>query len=276
MPLCAIKGEISLDLKTSQWAPRHIECLGSEEADHAGASASLRSVAVLSKIRGCTTACRCGPGAARGADALAAQAWVMECCSLYFGLTGVAVALRALGDGESGLPRRIRPGFWDNNGRCCGTAGVLALACDRIAERGDDFGFADVLAGDLAARATVDDTGVRWSNHEHRATWSHAAGGRWETPAPSASSCATPGTRSAGPITRAPATPSRPRDHPARTPESAAHSPRAWVRWPAETAGRDRTRAAAPAGVPSLPAGACPRHICWISGSASPKQPGRS
>ncbi len=71
---------------------------------------------------------------------------------------------------ESGLPRRIRPGFWDNNGRCCGTAGVLALACDRITERGDDFGYANVLVDDLTARATVDDAGVRWSNHEHRAT----------------------------------------------------------------------------------------------------------
>lgn len=71
---------------------------------------------------------------------------------------------------KSGLPRRIRPGFWDNNARCCGTAGVLALACDRIIERGDDFGFADVLVNDLDARATVDDAGVRWSNHEHRAT----------------------------------------------------------------------------------------------------------
>jgi hypothetical protein len=71
---------------------------------------------------------------------------------------------------ESGLPRRIRPGFWDNNARCCGTAGVLALACDRILERGDDFDFANVLVDDLTARATVDDTGVRWSNHEHRAT----------------------------------------------------------------------------------------------------------
>ena len=71
---------------------------------------------------------------------------------------------------ESGLPRRIRPGFWDNNARCCGTAGVLALACDRIVERGDDFAFANVLADDLAARATVDKAGVRWSNHEHRAT----------------------------------------------------------------------------------------------------------
>ena len=62
---------------------------------------------------------------------------------------------------ESGLPRRIRPGFWDNHGRCCGTAGVLALACDRLVERGDEVDFAQVL---------VDDAGVRWSNHEHRAT----------------------------------------------------------------------------------------------------------
>ncbi|MET9023705.1 lanthionine synthetase LanC family protein [Actinopolymorpha sp. NPDC004070] len=71
---------------------------------------------------------------------------------------------------QSGLPRRRRPGFWDNNARCCGTAGVLALACDRVVERGDDFCFANVLVDDLTARATVDEQGVRWSNHEHRAT----------------------------------------------------------------------------------------------------------
>ena len=70
----------------------------------------------------------------------------------------------------SGLPARIRPGFWDNNARCCGTAGVLALACDRIVERGDDFGFSNVLVDDLTARATVDDGGVRWSNYDHRTT----------------------------------------------------------------------------------------------------------
>lgn len=71
---------------------------------------------------------------------------------------------------ESGLPARVRPGFWDNNARCCGTAGVLALACDRVAERGDDFGFADVLVEDLATHATSDHAGTRWSNYEHRAT----------------------------------------------------------------------------------------------------------
>lgn len=69
-----------------------------------------------------------------------------------------------------GLPNRLRPGFWDNNGRCCGTAGVLALACDRIAEQGDSPDFAGVLVADLAARATRDAEGARWSNVEHRAT----------------------------------------------------------------------------------------------------------
>ncbi|WP_329026017.1 lanthionine synthetase LanC family protein [Streptomyces sp. NBC_00690] len=71
---------------------------------------------------------------------------------------------------NSGIPRRIRPGFWDNNGRCCGTAGVLALACDRLVERGDGRDFADILVADLAARATTDVDGIRWSNVEHRET----------------------------------------------------------------------------------------------------------
>lgn len=71
---------------------------------------------------------------------------------------------------DSGVPRRLRPGFWDNSGRCCGTAGVLALACDQVVETGDGKDFAAVLVADLEARATVDATGARWSNHEHRAT----------------------------------------------------------------------------------------------------------
>ncbi|MEY9995292.1 hypothetical protein ABIE67_007324 [Streptomyces sp. V4I8] len=70
---------------------------------------------------------------------------------------------------HSGLPERLRPGFWDNNGRCCGTAGVLALACDRIAEQGDSPEFAQLLVTDIAARATRDAEGARWSNVEHRA-----------------------------------------------------------------------------------------------------------
>jgi hypothetical protein len=70
----------------------------------------------------------------------------------------------------SGLPERLRPGFWDNSGRCCGTGGVLALALDRAVEDGDGLGFADLLVADLAQRATVDASGARWSNVEHRAS----------------------------------------------------------------------------------------------------------
>jgi len=69
---------------------------------------------------------------------------------------------------HSGLPQRIRPGFWDNSGRCRGTAGVLALACDRHIEQAEPLGFANVLVDDLAVRATIDAHGVRWSNQEHR------------------------------------------------------------------------------------------------------------
>jgi hypothetical protein len=71
---------------------------------------------------------------------------------------------------HSGLPQRVRPGFWDNNGRCCGTAGVLAFACDRYVERTRDLDFARVLVDDLCTRATVDGEGTRWSNFEHRAS----------------------------------------------------------------------------------------------------------
>ena len=68
----------------------------------------------------------------------------------------------------SGLPERLRPGFWDNSGRCCGTGGVLALACDREVENGDGLAFADLLVADLGRRASVDAAGARWSNVEYR------------------------------------------------------------------------------------------------------------
>lgn len=68
----------------------------------------------------------------------------------------------------SRIPERVRPGFWDNSGRCCGTAGVLAFACDRYVERDHDLNFARILVKDLCDRATVDAEGARWSNFEHR------------------------------------------------------------------------------------------------------------
>ena len=87
---------------------------------------------------------------------------------------------------RSGLPRRLRPGFWDNSGSCCGTAGVLATACDRIVERADPAEFAEVLVDDLIERARVDASGARWSNYAHKETpselephigWAHGNAG---------------------------------------------------------------------------------------------------
>jgi lantibiotic modifying enzyme len=70
---------------------------------------------------------------------------------------------------RSGIPRRIRPGFWDNNGHCCGTAGVLALALDLRSDAViDDLDFAGTLVADLRGRATIDADGARWSNVEYR------------------------------------------------------------------------------------------------------------
>jgi hypothetical protein len=116
---------------------------------------------------------------------------------------------------RSGLPRRLRPGLWDNNGRCCGTAGVLALACDRIVERDDDFGFADALVDDLAARPSSTAAvsgGPTTSTGPRPLICSPELGGRWETPVSSVSCSATfafakgtpPGTRSPGPTARPP------------------------------------------------------------------------
>ena len=74
----------------------------------------------------------------------------------------------------SGVPERLRPGFWDNDGRCCGTAGVGDVFLDaaqaavdtRDAERW--AGFARRMADALVERAELDDDGARWRFREHR------------------------------------------------------------------------------------------------------------
>jgi len=73
---------------------------------------------------------------------------------------------------RSGLPDRLYPGFWDNLGQCCGTAGVGEMALDRYQRSGDPswLAWAAELAADVLARRTADSSGVRWSNTEHRAS----------------------------------------------------------------------------------------------------------
>jgi hypothetical protein len=74
----------------------------------------------------------------------------------------------------AGVPQRLRPGFWDNDGRCCGTAGVgdvLLDAAQDCADRGRADGWlraAGTMADAVADRAIRDDQGARWRFTEHR------------------------------------------------------------------------------------------------------------
>jgi lantibiotic modifying enzyme len=74
----------------------------------------------------------------------------------------------------SGVPRRIRPGFWDNDGRCCGTAGVGDVLLDAAQDRGDQaqagrlLNGARTMADALAGRAIRDQAGACWRFTEHR------------------------------------------------------------------------------------------------------------
>ena len=69
----------------------------------------------------------------------------------------------------SGLPVRAQPGFWDNLGLCCGTAGVGDLALDRYQATGERswLDWADTLAADVLDRAVTDPSGTRWQHTDH-------------------------------------------------------------------------------------------------------------
>ena len=74
----------------------------------------------------------------------------------------------------SGVPQRLRPGFWDNDGRCCGTAGVgdvlldAAQDCTDQARAGQLLLAARTMADALVERAIRDEAGARWRFTEHR------------------------------------------------------------------------------------------------------------
>ena len=75
---------------------------------------------------------------------------------------------------SSGVPARLRPGFWDNDGRCCGTAGVGDVLLDAAQDCADQARASQLLeaartmADALAERAIRDQTGARWRFTEHR------------------------------------------------------------------------------------------------------------
>ena len=72
----------------------------------------------------------------------------------------------------SGIPERRWPGFWDNDGRCCGTAGVGSAVLPH------DPAFAVALADDLVDRAYVEGDRAYWRFTEHRNDGAAAPAGR--------------------------------------------------------------------------------------------------
>ncbi len=74
----------------------------------------------------------------------------------------------------AGVPQRLRPGFWDNDGRCCGTAGVGEALLDAAQDAPEPARARSLLdaartMGDaLVERAVVDADGARWRFVEHR------------------------------------------------------------------------------------------------------------
>jgi len=75
---------------------------------------------------------------------------------------------------NSGVPARLRPGFWDNDGRCCGTAGVGDILLDAAQDCGDParagvlLRAARTMADAIAERAIRDQAGARWRFTAHR------------------------------------------------------------------------------------------------------------
>lgn len=72
---------------------------------------------------------------------------------------------------RSGVPERRYPGFWDNDGRCCGTAGVGDVVLNVWQRHGhdDDLAFAVTLADAVVDRALHDGDGrACWRFVEHR------------------------------------------------------------------------------------------------------------
>ncbi|MFZ2012386.1 MAG: lanthionine synthetase LanC family protein [Nocardioides sp.] len=70
----------------------------------------------------------------------------------------------------SGIPERRYPGFWDNDGRCCGTAGVgdVVLNIWQRSGRDDDLAFALTLADAITDRAITEGEACYWRFVEHR------------------------------------------------------------------------------------------------------------
>ncbi len=71
---------------------------------------------------------------------------------------------------SSGIPDQPQPGFWNNVGQCCGSAGVIEFSLALALATGDESyaGFARELAANLIGRGRRDARGLCFPQAEHR------------------------------------------------------------------------------------------------------------
>ena len=71
---------------------------------------------------------------------------------------------------ESGIPDRENPGFWNNVGVCCGSAGVAEffLSLFQVTGKQEYLDFARRLTEQIRNKSTRDENGIRWIQAEHR------------------------------------------------------------------------------------------------------------
>jgi lantibiotic modifying enzyme len=71
---------------------------------------------------------------------------------------------------HSGIPEKQTPGFWNNVGRCCGSAGVAEFFLDlyRITSDQKYMAFAKKMTHQLLKKAAPRGKGLKWIQAEHR------------------------------------------------------------------------------------------------------------
>jgi lantibiotic modifying enzyme len=71
---------------------------------------------------------------------------------------------------QSGIPGEPHPGFWNNVGVCCGSAGVADFFLSLYHETGkaEYLDFARLLTRQILERAEREDDGLKWTQAEHR------------------------------------------------------------------------------------------------------------
>jgi lantibiotic modifying enzyme len=71
---------------------------------------------------------------------------------------------------ESGIPEKQVPGFWNNAGQCCGSAGVAEFFLNlyRVTKEPKYLKFCERMTADLLARATREQDRLKWVHAEYR------------------------------------------------------------------------------------------------------------